>query len=46
MARWAIEHRVDAPGRLKAFEADGYRFDAAVSAPDRLVFRRRQADPD
>ena len=46
MARWAIEHRVDAPGRLKAFSADGYRFDAAESTPDRLVFRRRQADPD
>jgi cytoplasmic iron level regulating protein YaaA (DUF328/UPF0246 family) len=46
MARWAIEHRVDSPGRLPAFEADGYTFAAAVSTRDRLVFRRRQAGPD
>jgi cytoplasmic iron level regulating protein YaaA (DUF328/UPF0246 family) len=44
MARWAIEHRVKMPQRLRAFDADGYAFDAAASAPDRLVFRRRGAD--
>ena len=43
LARWAIEQRIDSPRRLPAFEADGYAFAAAVSSPDRLVFRRRQA---
>ena len=43
MARWAIEHRVDSPGKLAQFQADGYAFDADASAPDRLVFRRRVA---
>jgi cytoplasmic iron level regulating protein YaaA (DUF328/UPF0246 family) len=43
MARWAIEQRVAVPSRLKQFQADGYAFDAAVSQPDRLVFRRRGA---
>lgn len=41
MARWAIEQRVDVPERLPRFEAEGYAFDAAASARDRLVFRRR-----
>ncbi len=41
MARWAIEHRVQAPKKLEAFDADGYAFDAAASTPERLVFRRR-----
>ncbi len=43
MARWAIEHRVDSPGKLAQFQADGYAFDAEASTPDRLVFRRRVA---
>jgi uncharacterized protein len=41
MARFAITERIDLPARLTAFHADGYAYDAAVSAPDRLVFRRR-----
>lgn len=41
MARWAITHRVDSPKKLEAFDLEGYAFDAAVSEPDRLVFRRR-----
>jgi uncharacterized protein len=41
MARWAIEQRVRTPAALPGFAADGYAFDAAASAPDRLVFRRR-----
>lgn len=40
-ARWAVQQRVDRPERLAGFDADGYAFDAAASAPDRLVFRRR-----
>jgi uncharacterized protein len=46
MARWAVEQRVGSPGKLSAFSADGYAFDAAASAADRLVFRRRQGSPD
>jgi uncharacterized protein len=46
MARWAVEQRVGSPGKLIAFSADGYAFDAAASAADRLVFRRRQGSPD
>jgi len=44
MARWAITHRVRSTKALQAFDADGYAFDAAASAPQRLVFRRRQGD--
>jgi cytoplasmic iron level regulating protein YaaA (DUF328/UPF0246 family) len=41
LARWAIEHRVTVPEKLEGFDADGYAFASAVSAPQRLVFRRR-----
>ncbi len=41
MARWAIEHRVATPARLRNFDAEGYVYDLAASQPDRLVFRRR-----
>ena len=40
MARYAIENRLATVGKLKAFDAEGYRFDAGASALDRLVFRR------
>jgi uncharacterized protein len=43
MARFAITQRLAAPEPLTGFKADGYRFAPAVSAPDRLVFRRRLA---
>ncbi len=45
MARWAIEHRVDTPRRLRDFKADGYALAAEACTPERLVFRRR-LDPD
>ena len=44
MARYAVQHRITTPKKLERFNLDGYAFDAAVSAPDRLVFRRRLAD--
>ena len=44
MARWAISQRVATPKTLEAFDLDGYAFDARVSRPDRLVFRRDQPD--
>lgn len=43
MARYAITRRVLMPRRLESFAAEGYAFDAGVSQPDRLVFRRRAA---
>ncbi len=44
MARYAATQRVVLPEQLKAFDSEGYAFDAAVSKPDRLVFRRRLVD--
>jgi uncharacterized protein len=41
MARHAITQRIATPAGLKKFDAEGYRFEAAVSKPDRFVFRRR-----
>ena len=41
MARFAIEQRVNSVSDLQKFNASGYAFDAAVSASDRLVFRRK-----
>jgi len=42
MVRYAIENRLDTVEKLKGFGSEGYGFDASASAPDRLVFRRRQ----
>lgn len=41
LARWAVQQRVHAPGRLAQFQAEGYALDADVSDTDRLVFRRK-----
>jgi cytoplasmic iron level regulating protein YaaA (DUF328/UPF0246 family) len=41
MARHAIRHRIATPQSLEGFDAEGYAFAAAVSTPERLVFRRR-----
>jgi cytoplasmic iron level regulating protein YaaA (DUF328/UPF0246 family) len=41
MARHAITQRIATPAGLKTFEAEGYRFEAAISTRDRFVFRRR-----
>ena len=41
MARYAITHRAKTPADLLRFDVEGYAYDAAVSEPDRLVFRRR-----
>jgi len=43
MARWAVLHKAATPRALEKFDLEGYRFDAAASALDRLVFRRRLA---
>ena len=43
MARWAVQHKVATVRKLRQFNEEGYAFDAAASAPDRLVFRRDAA---
>lgn len=43
MVRYAVQNRLVSAEGLKAFDAEGYAFDAPASALDRLVFRRRQA---
>jgi uncharacterized protein len=43
MARYAVENRVAEPEALKAFDAEGYAFDAASSNDSTYVFRRRTA---
>lgn len=40
MARFAITQRIDQVEGLKAFDLEGYRFEATVSDENRLVFRR------
>ena len=42
MVRYAVEKKLLAVKKLEGFDLEGYRFDASVSEPDRLVFRRRQ----
>ena len=41
MARYAIEHRITDPRKLKTFDVDGYAFVAADSDDERWVFRRK-----
>ena len=43
MVRYAIENKATSVKRLEGFNAEGYAFVAGLSAPDRLVFRRRLA---
>ena len=44
MARYCIELRVDRPEGLRDFRLEGYAFEAGLSTPERLLFRRRLAD--
>ena len=41
MLRYAIEKKVASVKKLEGFNAEGYAFVAALSGPDRLVFRRK-----
>jgi uncharacterized protein len=41
MARHAIQQRASTLKALRAFDAEGYAFDAEVSESDRFVFRRK-----
>jgi hypothetical protein len=40
MARWMVEHRIEAIDDMRGFDADGYRYVAAESEPDRWYFSR------
>lgn len=42
MVRYAVEKKIAYVEKLQGFDVEGYRFDEAISAPDRLVFRRQQ----
>lgn len=41
MARYAIQHKAATPERLQGFDSEGYAYEASVSTPDKLVFRRK-----
>jgi len=41
MARYAATHRLVSPEQLRAFDSEGYAWDAKASTPERLVFRRK-----
>ena len=41
MARFCITRRINTPAGLQGFDLDGYGYTAALSTPERLVFRRR-----
>ena len=43
MARFVIDQRIEDPEGLKAFDRDGYRFDAEASDARRWYFRREAA---
>ncbi len=44
MARYAITRKVKTPAALEKFDLEGYAFYPESSTPDRLVFRRDQAN--
>jgi cytoplasmic iron level regulating protein YaaA (DUF328/UPF0246 family) len=44
MARYTIEKKLATVRKLQGFDVEGYRFDASMSEPDRLVFRRKLGD--
>jgi cytoplasmic iron level regulating protein YaaA (DUF328/UPF0246 family) len=45
MARYAIDHRLDKAADLKAFDSEGYRFQASASTDAEWVFSRPQPPP-
>ena len=41
MARYAIDKKIATIKKLESFNAEGYGFEASLSGPERLVFRRK-----
>lgn len=46
MVRFVIDHKIDDPKKLVAFDSEGYAFDAKASTADTLMFRRNAALAD
>lgn len=44
MARYAIDHAITDPAKLQDFDSNGYAWEASVSTPDKMVFRRMAVD--
>lgn len=44
MARWIVQNRITDPDKLKAFDLEGYRFDAEGSGENKLLFTRPQPE--
>ena len=44
MSAWIIRQQINDPNALKDFDVAGYRFDAAASEGDTLVFTRRETE--
>lgn len=44
MARYAIDHAITDPVKLQGFDSSGYAWEASVSTPDKMVFRRMATD--
>lgn len=44
MSAWIIQQQINDPDALTSFDIAGYRFDAAASEGDTLVFTRKEAD--
>ncbi len=42
MARWVIDNRIDNPKDLPRFNRGGYRYDAAESTAQQLIFKREE----
>lgn len=45
LARYAIDQRIDRAADLRAFDVDGYRFQAHLSSDEEYVFTRPQPPP-
>ena len=43
MVRFVLEHKIDDPKQLVAFDSEGYAFDAKASTDTTLYFRRNAA---
>jgi hypothetical protein len=44
MSRFVISERISKPQDLTQFDAHGYRYDKALSSPDKLIFLRDEQD--
>jgi cytoplasmic iron level regulating protein YaaA (DUF328/UPF0246 family) len=44
MSRFVISERISKPQDLAQFDAHGYRYDKALSSPDKLIFLRDEQD--